>query len=361
MKRLKLVLIPSLATLIMFTATLASSPLSAQQHGPTLNRPNPDAEALWRRLQQVDESLREVRRDQLNYKVEKDLLKEAYASNLQTVNIVIALVLGTLTVILTVLGFLGIRSIAAIRQEFRHELERLAGLRTQFEDKFRNFDSRLTEAKTKFDEIAGVTKSQEQRLRVLEIQEKVGSLLSQKNYRRALEYIEVGLGLVPDDVTLLRQQVGTFMGLNRLAEALRPAERILDLEPNDPSTICNTIELYLLNLRIPDAEALLLRYRELLTTFAGPYLSWYFTALKYYLEGNEEKLRGHLVTHPVESPPQKEPRIKTSWSFSEARGVIVPRPDSLLKELILKVLEFLEGNLSLDDLQKLINPGSHNP
>ena len=40
---------------------------------------------LENKLRMNTESLDAVRRDQLNYKIEKDLLKETYSSNLQTI------------------------------------------------------------------------------------------------------------------------------------------------------------------------------------------------------------------------------------------------------------------------------------
>ncbi len=50
-------------------------------------------------LRKIEDQLSEVRRDQLNYKIEKDLLKEAYSSNLQIVNAVIAIALGVFAVL----------------------------------------------------------------------------------------------------------------------------------------------------------------------------------------------------------------------------------------------------------------------
>src|SRR5688572_24563921 len=60
-------------------------------------------------LARLKEQLSEVRRDQLTYQIERDLLKEAYSSNLETVNLAITLGLA----LLAVLGFAGVRSIGA--------------------------------------------------------------------------------------------------------------------------------------------------------------------------------------------------------------------------------------------------------
>ena len=55
----------------------------------------------------LEDQFKEIRRDELNYQIEKDLLKETYSSNLQTLNLVLTIVLGLFSII----GFLGIRDI----------------------------------------------------------------------------------------------------------------------------------------------------------------------------------------------------------------------------------------------------------
>ena len=42
----------------------------------------------------LQNDVKEIRRDQLNYKIEKELLKETYSSNYTTVQIFISLILG---------------------------------------------------------------------------------------------------------------------------------------------------------------------------------------------------------------------------------------------------------------------------
>ncbi|MDP2861618.1 MAG: hypothetical protein Q8N95_02375, partial [Desulfobacterales bacterium] len=83
-------------------------------------------------LQLIKDALQEVRRDQLNYRIEKDLLKETYSSYIQMINIVITIILGVFTII----GFLGVRNISAINKKFQEELSGLKKLRVNYEQKF---------------------------------------------------------------------------------------------------------------------------------------------------------------------------------------------------------------------------------
>ena len=59
-------------------------------------------EKLENELKKLSDQVTEVRRDQLNYQIEKDLLKETYSSNMDTINIVIAIILA----IFGIIGFL---------------------------------------------------------------------------------------------------------------------------------------------------------------------------------------------------------------------------------------------------------------
>jgi len=200
-------------------------------------------------------------------------------------------------------------------------LAKLTTLRSQFEQKFAEIDSELGKARTKFDELTTVNEQQDRRLPILEIQEKASALISQGNHRRALDYINVGLQLVPADVTLLRLRADCLMGLNQLDEALSCVEDILRLEPRDVGTVANAAELYLLNRRCEDFDRLLGGHRETLTTRFGPYLPWYLIALRHFFAGDEAHLRQHGRTQPVESPAAKGPRVK-GWRFTEARFAV---------------------------------------
>jgi len=47
----------------------------------------------------LEKQIQEIRRDQLNYKIEKDILKEVYSSNIATINLVITLILAVFGII----------------------------------------------------------------------------------------------------------------------------------------------------------------------------------------------------------------------------------------------------------------------
>jgi hypothetical protein len=89
---------------IVLSALFASVTVPATYAQNTESPSRKENSHLAEKLGFLERSVKEVRRDQLNYKIERDLLKETNSSNIQTINIVIAIVLS----IFSVLGFLGV-------------------------------------------------------------------------------------------------------------------------------------------------------------------------------------------------------------------------------------------------------------
>lgn len=70
-------------------------------------------------LNKLKNEITEIRRDQLNYKIEKELMKEIYQSNFKTINILITSVLG----LFGFLGFFGLRDISSLQKKYQDELD----------------------------------------------------------------------------------------------------------------------------------------------------------------------------------------------------------------------------------------------
>ena len=89
-------------------------------------------------LQKAETEISYIKTNQLNYQIEKNLLKEAYSSNLETLNIILAIILGALTIIGFIIGFIGFKDIREIKENFKIELNNLQELHKQFESKILN-------------------------------------------------------------------------------------------------------------------------------------------------------------------------------------------------------------------------------
>jgi hypothetical protein len=89
-------------------------------------------------IRRLEYDVKAIQRDQMNYKIEKDALKEIYSSNLQTINVVIALVLFAISVLAVIFGYMGFRNIAKARKQYAREIQRIKRLRSKLNAKIRS-------------------------------------------------------------------------------------------------------------------------------------------------------------------------------------------------------------------------------
>jgi len=194
-------------------------------------------------LQRVSDQLSEVRRDELNYRLEKDLLEKAYGSNLQIANGVIAAALAFFSLV----GFFGMRDIHAQRREYMAELEKLQSLRADLEAKLSDMLRSKEELGRGMKDIEKASATNELRIKVLELQEKANALLFQQlNPVRALEYVAVGLDIDPHNAVLLWQKGTAQWRLGQLVPALATYKELLEIDPNNLGNGANALELAVL-------------------------------------------------------------------------------------------------------------------
>ncbi|HEY1047976.1 MAG TPA: hypothetical protein VGF79_16160, partial [Bacteroidia bacterium] len=90
-----------------------------------------DSISLNNRFDIIERNVKQIETNQLNYKIEKDLLKETYSNNYERINLIITIVLA----LIAILGALGIKDINNIQKNYKLELERLNNLRDEFNQK----------------------------------------------------------------------------------------------------------------------------------------------------------------------------------------------------------------------------------
>lgn len=299
-------------------------------------------------MQLVKEALQEVRRDQLNYRIAKDLLKDTYSSNIQTINIVIVIILGVFTII----GFLGIKSISAIRKEFQEELSELRRLREKYEKKFIEIETEQDRTKDKFEELQNTNEEQNRRLRILEIQEKVGTLIQNKNYPRALEYLSVGLEADSKDVIMLKQKTLCLLGLSKFSEAIQCNKVLLEIEPDDLSAIINLAELYLINGDTSEFETLIEKHKKDIIEKYSNFIIWYFDLIKLYIKKDLDAIRQHIDDEIIQTSKGNVERVE-NWNFLDVRKGFEKDEETPLKTLFLKCIDFLDGKADVSALNEI--------
>ncbi|MDD5451844.1 MAG: hypothetical protein PHT49_08140 [Desulfovibrionales bacterium] len=327
----------------MLVISLAFTPIDAQAQSK-------ENKALQIKIQRIEDNVSEIRRDQLNYKIEKDLLKETFSSNYQTINIVLAIVLG----IFSIIGFLGIRDIGALRKEFVSELERLNGLRKDFQIKATRIGEEQEKVKAEYIEIIKTNEEQNKRIKILELQEKISSLIKSNNYRRALEYSAVALDLSPDDPVLLEQKAICLWRTNDLAGAAAIYTKMFNIDPAETGNLTNLLEVLLISNRIAEYEPLVKKHAQQLEVRPdAAYLISYFEALKYYQLDELAKMKSAVKETLERCSPGTSKRLE--WNFSDVNRYLANKPEDEKKALLLLLINVLQGKADRDDTLKKLS------
>jgi tetratricopeptide (TPR) repeat protein len=291
-------------------------------------------------LEQLQNDIREIRRDQLNYKIEKDLLKETYSSNYTTVQIIISLILG----IFAILGYLGLKGIISLKREYDAELIKLKDIKGEFELKLKELTISQEKVKEQITTIDNLNEEQSKKIKILEIKEKVGSLYSQRNYQRALDYIAIGLELAQDDSELLMFRAFSLLKLRNYAESIEAHKRVISIEPSNSGIIQNLAELYLIVGQIEKYDDLVKTKSEHFKSDNNGLLT-YFEAFKFFTQGKIAEMK-KLVTEFIEKEDLSINKNHIgNWDFLELFDSIKSIENSNDKTLFVNFTNYLKGNM----------------
>lgn len=303
------------------------------------------------RLNVLEERLKEVRRDQLNYKIEKDLLKEAYSSSINTVNIILAIVLAGVSI----LGLMGFKGINVIRAEFKRELEDMRQQRKSYDEKLQDLEEVQRSVKKVLSELESKTQQTDLRLRVMEVQERVNQLIKDDRYRAALKFANEGLKIDPDDIPLLYGKQLCHSKLGEFTEAIETGDIITQLDPNSKnpltnSAITNSAEAYLLSF---DYDAYDKYYEENKAVIDNrEFLVDILTILKTALTKSKKEIRDKMVE--LVSKYDKDKKIDSNWSFNESLPVIMEKRDKEIVKMVHSYSKLMKGEISIEEFFKEI-------
>jgi tetratricopeptide (TPR) repeat protein len=286
-----------------------------------------------------------IHRDQLNYRIEKDLLKDSYSSNLQGINLAITIVFG----VFGVLGYAGMRSIKDIRADYGNELDKLRDLKNSFEVELKSLTLKQREFEAKVAELAQVNDKQDRRLKVMELTEKIGSLLKAKSYRWALEHVFVGLSLDENNAILLTMKAVCCGKLGRLSEAISTCKQLIMLEPANISHQSNLLEFLSLAAENTEFNDHYAKYKtELDERFDGG-MTIYFKSILALMRNDFAGAKAIFSTYVQSQPPEAKQRLE-GWSFEDALAVAKPLGDGPRKRLLLALIGYFKGDVTQADL-----------
>jgi tetratricopeptide (TPR) repeat protein len=290
---------------------------------------------LQERIDQLSSQLKQVEQNQNNYQIERDLLKETYSNNFQTINTVLTIILGVFSII----GFLGIRDISTLRNEYKKELELLNGLRDTLDAKIAEIGSKQQKIVEENSAISRANESQDKRIKILELQEKASTLLNQNNPQRALEYLAIGHDLDPENVMILTQQAGCFWRIKNYSAAIQKYEKLVEIDQaNEKSYKTNLLELYLFNSQFDKYDKTNVPG---LTDGRGDELS-----LALYLGWLKQFAKGEQISSAIKAKLESTPdaqKVYFPWSFTELNMFLTSKPDTLERRALLALIQVIQG------------------
>jgi tetratricopeptide (TPR) repeat protein len=302
-------------------------------------------------VQELENNVKEIRRDELNYKIEKDLLKETYSNNYERISLIITIVLG----IIGLFGYLGLKDINSVKKEYTTELSRLSKLKTDLEGKIKQISETQVKYEKDILEIIKQNEEQNKKIKLLELNGKIKNLRAEKKFAAALEACLVALQIAPDDTSILLQKGLIYSITRSYSEAIQTYIRILQLNPTDNNAILNLPEVYILNNQNESSDEHIERYKPHFDSRDGNQAKKLFAVLKAFNSKNNNQviteIKGQIDNSDLLN---KEVRFD-SWGLNESLDYIEHSEDSIIKTNVKLYYDYLLGKINGKELlEKLV-------
>jgi hypothetical protein len=298
------------------------------------------------KIEQLDNQAKEVRRDQINYQIEKDLLKETYSNNYDRISLMITIILG----IIGVLGYLGIRDINTIKKEYSVELANLKQVQKDISNKYADFQMTKEKYDTELKDIFRTNEEQNTKIKVLEIKEKISSLFHNKQYGTALEFCIVALELAPNDLSLLKKKAMINTRMQSYNDACASYKKVLEQGENDHICIINLTEVYLLNRQSSEFESMINKYSDIFSKEENKSVKELFSIIANYQSKNIEKIKETILTKLDPKDLNSKKKRTEDWTFEDMLVYIANEPHSEEKTFAQNLLWYLDGQTTGADL-----------
>jgi hypothetical protein len=282
------------------------------------------------RIDLLENRLSEVRRDQLNYKIENGLLKETYKINYERINIFITIILG----IIAILGFLGIRDIGIIKKEYEAELINIKGLKNQFELKNIEIDNSKKRIDDDLKNIIKENQEQNEKIKFIELKEKAATLFKDRQLSLALEFVNAALEIDQNNAMCLNIKGSILSQLNQLPEALTTFAQSMQQNPEDTGSKFNYAECLFLSGKIDEGNKLVEQNKQMFTEKHNGELLEYFKMLEHYYKSDIQQLKKLAKSYVTYYNKNKKVKKLGSWILKDAQIFTYHLDDSDLKAVI---------------------------
>jgi tetratricopeptide (TPR) repeat protein len=310
-----------------------------------------DTITINRKLDNLEHDVKQIETNQINYKIEKDLLKETYSNNYEKINFFITLILG----VMGILGYLGLKDMSTIKKEYEQELNELRRIKGEFDFKSKEFDSDKKKFDEDFKSIIKENEEQSRKIKFIEMKDKVRSLIKENSLTGALEFANEALNITDDDKDLLNLKGIILCRLNQMNEAVICFQLALKNNPNDSATILNSTECFYFSRNIDAAKELINKHKTLFEQKENTKLLELLKIIElFFLEKKKELL--DIVKQNIDSNNLKSKnKYINGWDLKEALHFIHYQPESELKTIVQNIFWFYDAQISGETLLKILD------
>ena len=288
-----------------------------------------------------------IKRDKLNYTIEKNLLKESFSSNLQVINIVIAAILLFFSIFGGIFGYVGFKNIIETKKKFESELDVLSKLRITYEKRFGALIPREKVFNDRMSEIEKINATQSKKIRILELKNSIKEAQRDKNYQHAISLINIGLEEEPNDYNLNAMKSDCYMylenyrmAINSTLKALRIAEK--SRKHMILANVYNLLEFSLLIKDIPLFEKHKQKYIEHLKYDT---INVYLETMVFFIKNELEKIIKTLIEYLNTNPKMM---AFPGWTFSAGRNFISKDKDNVCFEISNDFIDTIHNKMSIE-------------
>lgn len=287
------------------------------------------------RFSQLEAEIRSLQSNQVNYKVEKDLLKEFYSENISTTNRFISAILA----IVTVLAFFGLRDLSSLKNEYQKELREVSKLKGELEADIKNINKDHVSSKERFDELVKSHQSAMNRVKVLELTRELEEASENKKYRKGCKLADEILALDPTNWNVLIEKAHFCARTCRLADAMAALLEAfkIDQEAAERHAI-DLMEYQLLSGRNDQALETKNKYGLDNELKGKGGLAIYFDALRCFNDNNLAGLKKLIDSTQAINEAKLKP---DDWNFEDAVVNAENWPDGPAKKAVCALIAYV--------------------
>lgn len=287
------------------------------------------------RVDDLERTVKQIDANQLNYKIEKDLLKETYSNNYDRIQIFLTVVLA----LGGIAGFLGLKNVNEIKDKYLLELEQLSALRDKFNEKTVEYDKSL-------EKIIQENKKQNSKIQLLELKEKAESKFAEQEYRVSLDIATAGLEIEPNDARLLNVKYMSLGRLNYLQEAIDVLLEATKKNPDNKILTCGLIECYFFVGRSKEAHKLIKINEEIFSTGDRMKVLELFDIVDLFHAGNLTEMKNIAQSYVTFSTLEKKGKRVENWDLVDLHMFAQYQTHGELKTCLENLIWFWQGTLT---------------